>query len=106
MRLESLARIWTVPIDYDDMRASPAVLSQYGTRTALSLLLPLQVAAKLGDKKLVRDASAACEAPAHVSACKAWHTRKRSRRAAARARDKCPPSRPFAEAAAVAVHPH
>ena len=36
------------------MRASPNVLSQYGTRTSLSLLLPLQVGAKLGDKKLVQ----------------------------------------------------
>ena len=41
-------------MDYDDMRARPDLLSQYGQRTTLSRLLPLQVAAKLGDQKLVQ----------------------------------------------------
>jgi len=41
-------------LEFDDMRARPDVLSQYGARTKLSLMLPLQVAAKLGDKKLVQ----------------------------------------------------
>ena len=41
-------------LEYDDMRARPKIVSQYGMKTNLSMLLPLQVAAKLGDKKLVQ----------------------------------------------------
>ena len=43
-----------LPIEFDDMRARTDVMSQYGTQTNLSLLNPLQVATKLGDKKLVQ----------------------------------------------------
>lgn len=41
-------------IEYDDMRANPNALTAFGTLNALSLLSPLQVACKLGDKKLVQ----------------------------------------------------
>ena len=43
-----------LPIEFDDMRAQPQILSQFGVRTDLALMQPLQVATKLGDKKLVQ----------------------------------------------------
>ena len=43
-----------LPVEFDDMRARPTVLSQYGSRTALALMTPLQVAVNLGDQKLVQ----------------------------------------------------
>lgn len=41
-------------LEYDDMRANPEVASVYAIQTDLSVMQPLQVAARLGDKKLVQ----------------------------------------------------
>jgi hypothetical protein len=43
-----------LPIEFDDMRARQESLSTCGKLSAYSLLNPLQVACKLGDKKLVQ----------------------------------------------------
>lgn len=41
-------------VEFDDLRARPSVLSNYGARTELALMTPLQTAVKLGDQKLVQ----------------------------------------------------
>lgn len=43
-----------MPIEFDDMRARPDAYTGCGSRAQYALLNPLQVACKLGDKKLVQ----------------------------------------------------